>query len=52
MLDSKKVIMEDVIYFNRTHIVTLSGNIYRYYNGEPQATEAKTKVKDIWLEGN
>ncbi len=52
IFEHSKVIMEDVIYLNQSHIVTLSGNVYRYSYGELQETEGKTQVKDIWLEGN
>ena len=55
ILDSDKTIMEDVVHISRDHIVTRSGSIYYDYCWEsknPKSTEGKTKVKDIWLEGN
>ncbi len=53
--NSNKLIMEDVVHITKDYIITRSGSIYYSYCSElrkPKSTEAKTHVKDVWLEGN
>ena len=49
-LGSDNAIIEDAVYINNGFIVTRSGTIYRDYEKDPINTNAKTAVKDVWLE--
>lgn len=46
---SDNAIIEDAVYINEGFIVTRSGTIYSGYEN-PINTNAKTAVKDVWLE--
>ncbi len=52
-LGSDNTVIEDAVYINKDFIVTRSGTIYHGYNRlkkDPENTNAKTAVKDVWLE--
>lgn len=52
-LGSDNTVIEDAVYINKDFIVTRSGTIYHGYNWlkkDPENTNAKTAVKDVWLE--
>lgn len=52
-LGSDNIIIEDAVYINKDFIVTRSGTIYHSYNlfnKDPENTNVKTAVKDVWLE--
>lgn len=53
LYDNDKTILDDVVYINKNFVITQSGSIYHTYNIEnenPEKTEAKTEVKDVWTE--
>lgn len=53
LYDNDKTILDDVVYINKDFVITQSGSIYHTYNIEnenPEKTEAKTEVKDVWTE--